>query len=161
MSQRDQATAQNEDPFASLSKAYQELLAQIHQTTGDEGKQKEKPHTEVTRGFCVPAEWNGVQGVLAFIPLGQELHLSPQQLKVAGLVLAGLKSWEIAKELNLSESTVLSHLKHMYFENGVHSRVGLLQKAFFSESQRMPDGSPTHPSEAREGSSHGGKAPNE
>jgi len=58
--------------------------------------------------------------------------LSPSELPVAKLVAEGLTNREIASALFLSETTVASHLSHIYAKLGVRSRTELMR-------QMLPD----------------------
>jgi DNA-binding CsgD family transcriptional regulator len=58
--------------------------------------------------------------------------LSPSELAVAKLVVEGLTNREIASALFLSETTVASHLSHIYAKLGVRSRTELTR-------QMLPD----------------------
>lgn len=55
--------------------------------------------------------------------------LSPREIEVLRLVAAGRANREIAKELFLSETTVKSHLVHIYAKLGVRSRTSAVAKA--------------------------------
>lgn len=62
--------------------------------------------------------------------------LSPSELPVAKLVADGLTNREIASALFLSETTVASHLSHIYAKLGVRSRTELTR-------QMLPDALPS------------------
>lgn len=55
--------------------------------------------------------------------------LSPREVEVLRLVAAGLSNREIAKQLFLSETTVKSHLVHIYAKLGVKSRTSAVATA--------------------------------
>ncbi|MEV0032460.1 response regulator transcription factor [Nocardia sp. NPDC050793] len=55
--------------------------------------------------------------------------LSPREIEVIGLVADGRSNREIAKELFLSETTVKSHLVHIYAKLGVRSRTSAVARA--------------------------------
>jgi DNA-binding CsgD family transcriptional regulator len=59
--------------------------------------------------------------------------LSPSELAVAKLVAEGLTNREIASALFLSQTTVASHLSHIYAKLGVRSRAELMR-------QMLPEG---------------------
>jgi DNA-binding CsgD family transcriptional regulator len=48
-------------------------------------------------------------------------HLTPQELRVAQLVRAGVSRPDIARRLTVSESTVRTHLEHIYAKLDIHS----------------------------------------
>lgn len=55
-------------------------------------------------------------------------HLTPQEVSVAQLVLAGLRNREIADRLFVSVKTVEFHLQHVYAKLGVTSRSQLVRR---------------------------------
>lgn len=55
--------------------------------------------------------------------------LSPREIEVLRLVADGSSNREIAKELFLSETTVKSHLVHIYAKLGVRSRTSAVARA--------------------------------
>lgn len=55
--------------------------------------------------------------------------LSPRELEVLGHVAAGLSNRQISKELFLSETTVKTHLVHIYAKLGVDSRTAAVAVA--------------------------------
>lgn len=55
--------------------------------------------------------------------------LSPREIEVLRLVADGRSNREIAKELFLSETTVKSHLVHIYAKLGVRSRTSAVARA--------------------------------
>ncbi|GAB2645160.1 LuxR C-terminal-related transcriptional regulator [Nocardia goodfellowii] len=55
--------------------------------------------------------------------------LSPREIEVLRLVADGQSNREIAKELFLSETTVKSHLVHIYAKLGVRSRTSAVARA--------------------------------
>jgi PAS domain S-box-containing protein len=67
--------------------------------------------------------------ILAFAvrqpPSGLELHprLTPRQREILELIASGLSTSEIAKELTLSTETVRNHLRRVFEELHVHTRV--------------------------------------
>jgi PAS domain S-box-containing protein len=58
-------------------------------------------------------------------PSGLELHprLTPRQQEILELIASGLSTSEIAKELTLSTETVRNHLRKVFEELHVHTRV--------------------------------------
>jgi len=58
-------------------------------------------------------------------PSGLELHprLTPRQQEILELIASGLSTSEIAKELTLSTETVRNHLRRVFEELHVHTRV--------------------------------------
>jgi PAS domain S-box-containing protein len=58
-------------------------------------------------------------------PSGLELHprLTPRQREILELIASGLSTSEIAKELTLSTETVRNHLRKVFEELHVHTRV--------------------------------------
>lgn len=58
-----------------------------------------------------------------------ETSLSPREIEVLRLVADGSSNREIAKELFLSETTVKSHLVHIYAKLGVRSRTSAVARA--------------------------------
>jgi DNA-binding NarL/FixJ family response regulator len=65
--------------------------------------------------------WNAV---------AQTLALSPQQTRIAEMILRGKQDKEIAAELNLSVPTVRTYLKRIFDRLGVSDRVGLILRVF-------------------------------
>lgn len=55
--------------------------------------------------------------------------LSPREIQVLTLVAAGRSNREIGKELFLSETTVKSHLVHIFGKLGVKSRTSAIARA--------------------------------
>src|SRR5436309_2622644 len=64
-------------------------------------------------------------------PVGQELHprLTPRQREILELIASGLSTSEIAKELTLSTETVRNHLRRVFEELHVHTRVEAIAAA--------------------------------
>lgn len=58
-----------------------------------------------------------------------ETSLSPREIEVLKLVAAGKTNREIGKELFLSETTVKSHLVHIFSKLGVKSRTSAVARA--------------------------------
>jgi PAS domain S-box-containing protein len=52
-----------------------------------------------------------------------ELHLTPRQAEVLGLLELGRSTTEIAEELQLSRETVRNHIRHLMRAVGAHSRL--------------------------------------
>lgn len=68
--------------------------------------------------------------------------LSPAEREVAALALTGLSSHAIAAELVVSESTVHTHLTHIYQKLGVRNRLELLAAASRQGPARSNSGLP-------------------
>ncbi|PXW31721.1 UNVERIFIED_CONTAM: LuxR family two component transcriptional regulator [Williamsia faeni] len=58
-----------------------------------------------------------------------ESSLSPREIEVLGLVEAGMSNRAIGKALYLSETTVKTHLVHIYAKLGVNSRTSAIARA--------------------------------
>jgi DNA-binding CsgD family transcriptional regulator len=56
--------------------------------------------------------------------------LSARETEIAGAVLRGLSTAEIAGELHISRDTVQDHLKSIFDKTGVHSRRELVATVF-------------------------------
>lgn len=54
--------------------------------------------------------------------LSREYHLTPRESEILTLLGFGLTAGLIEKELTLSESTVKTHIRHIYSKMGIHSR---------------------------------------
>jgi DNA-binding NarL/FixJ family response regulator len=54
---------------------------------------------------------------------GGNRNLTPRELDVLACLIAGMRNREIATELNISMSTVKSHLSSMYEKLGVSTRI--------------------------------------
>jgi DNA-binding CsgD family transcriptional regulator len=67
------------------------------------------------------------------IPVYLPLHwqLTPQERQVVLLLLRGLSNAQIAMTLIVSESTIESHLSHIYEKLSVHNRRELLACLFY------------------------------
>jgi DNA-binding NarL/FixJ family response regulator len=60
--------------------------------------------------------------------LSRRLHLSQREAEVLALLLHGKASKEIAETCCVSESTVKTHIRHIYEKAGVANRIELLKK---------------------------------
>jgi DNA-binding NarL/FixJ family response regulator len=60
--------------------------------------------------------------------LARRLHLSQREAEVLALLLHGKASKEIAETCCVSESTVKTHIRHIYEKAGVANRVELMKK---------------------------------
>jgi PAS domain S-box-containing protein len=58
------------------------------------------------------------------------VHLTPRQAEVLGLIASGLSTDEVARELTLSRETVRSHLRNASSELGAHTRVEAVAAAW-------------------------------
>lgn len=56
-------------------------------------------------------------------------ELSPRELELVGLLARGLVNRQIARELFISESTVKTHLIHIYAKLGVETRTAAIDRA--------------------------------
>lgn len=56
--------------------------------------------------------------------------LTPQESRVAGLVLRGLTNRQVSAALSIGENTVQTHLGHIYTKLDVHSRSQLSARYF-------------------------------
>jgi PAS domain S-box-containing protein len=61
--------------------------------------------------------------------LGREPRLTPRQREILDLIAAGLSTAEVAKELTLSPETVRNHLRGVFTELNVHTRVEAIAAA--------------------------------
>ena len=73
------------------------------------------------RPVFTPAEWKAV---------ADSLRLSPQQARIVGLILEGKGDKQIAASLEMSISTVRTHLGRIFARLGVGDRVELLLHVF-------------------------------
>lgn len=60
---------------------------------------------------------------------GGATELSPRELELLGLLSRGLVNRQIARELFISESTVKTHLIHIYAKLGVDTRTAAIDRA--------------------------------
>ncbi len=60
--------------------------------------------------------------------------LSPRQRQVLGCIGLGMSDAEIAAVLGISQSTVSSHLGHLYRRLGIHSRIEAAVKLYREEA---------------------------
>jgi DNA-binding NarL/FixJ family response regulator len=80
-----------------------------------------EPDAALRPSFLELAEWNAVV---------RELRLSPQQARIAALLLYGMMDKQIAISLKLSVSTVRMYLTRMFARLGVANRMELAIKIF-------------------------------
>lgn len=59
---------------------------------------------------------------------GKRLGLSPQQIRVVVLLAGGLRSKEVAKEMQLTARTVDTYVTHMFAKLEIDNRVVLVLK---------------------------------
>jgi DNA-binding CsgD family transcriptional regulator len=59
-------------------------------------------------------------------PVSKRYGLTPREIEIANLVIAGKKTKEIADELCRSSKTVKNHLSNIYYKTGVSNRLELL-----------------------------------
>jgi len=62
--------------------------------------------------------------------IAEELQLSPQQTRIAELILCGYQDKEIAAELSLSVPTIRTYLKRTFDRIEVADRMGLVLHVF-------------------------------
>lgn len=67
------------------------------------------------------------------------MRLTPQQARVVLLILRGLRDKQIAGELNLSVSTVRTHLRQLFKANYISDRVELVLKVVAIRDQLQAD----------------------
>ena len=70
----------------------------------------------------------------------ESLRLSPQQVRIVGLILRGFCDKEIATELRLTVPTVRTHLSRIFQRNGIHDRIGLILHIFALAQARWIEG---------------------
>lgn len=63
-------------------------------------------------------------------PLPQLKELSPQERRIVALISQEYQTKEVARELGISGETVKTHLRRVYAKLGVHSRAGLVARAY-------------------------------
>jgi len=85
-----------------------------------------RPETPL-RAPLTPQEWKRV---------AELLKLSPQQVRIVGAILAGMKDKQIARALGLSVPTVRTHLGRIFARLGVADRVELILRVF-TEFRRL------------------------
>lgn len=72
--------------------------------------------------FCEVPAASAAERPARPLPTGAPEGLTPQELKVLGLVGDGLSNRQIAERMQVAPSTVRSHLKHLYSKLGLRSR---------------------------------------
>lgn len=72
----------------------------------------------------------GVKPELGAEPLPQLTELSPQERRIVALISQEYQTKEVARELGISSETVKTHLRRVYAKLGVHSRAGLVARAY-------------------------------
>jgi len=65
-----------------------------------------------------------------------DLALSPQQARIVGLILRGMRDKQIAAELGLSVPTVRTYLSRVFVRVGVQDRVELILRVFTVAQER-------------------------
>ena len=128
MSDPDQPKSEDEAQVHGMSRAFEELLEQLREAC-KEPVRTPGPETE-SHGFCVTAKWKERQGLLLFLPVGEEYGLSPRQVQVACLLVRGYSHKEIKRILGIARNTVISHVRRVYDRTGTHSPVELAWKLF-------------------------------
>lgn len=58
----------------------------------------------------------------------ERFALSPRECEVLGLMLDGLEAREIAVRLNIAQSTVTEHVKHLYLKTGARNRSSMVAR---------------------------------
>ena len=62
-------------------------------------------------------------------PRQKSMNLTPREIQILKLIMAELKSEEIAHQLGISLPTVVTHRRHLFLKLGVKSVVGLVKEA--------------------------------
>ena len=77
-----------------------------------------------------PATASPVDGLVISGPLPQLTELSPQERRIVALISLEYQTKEVARELGISGETVKTHLRRVYAKLGVHTRAGLVARAY-------------------------------
>jgi DNA-binding CsgD family transcriptional regulator len=117
-----------ESTFRGLIEAFDDLLRLIRNASTVAAPIADEH--QAPAACCVPAEWGGMRGILAFVPIHCHHELTPRQLEVACLLIRGRSNSEIALALGISENSVSSHIRRIYDRLGVSSRVELATRMF-------------------------------
>ena len=98
------------------------------------------PVPPCSAGYCFFCEeaWDGIAG---------KLELSQRQVEIARCVVAGQGDQQIALTLDISASTVRTHMKRLHEKLGIQSRVELATQVFsvyrnWRTEQNPPTGCP-------------------
>jgi DNA-binding CsgD family transcriptional regulator len=85
-------------------------------------------YTECSNGSALTVEAAGDFTLILRERPSHEVHLTPREHEVLGLVAEGLTNVEIANSLWVAPSTVAKHLEQAYSKLGVHSRTAAVAR---------------------------------